>query len=310
MAVGGRALPRHRRPRPSGDDAHRRRRHALQRRTGLRPATDHPARALRYARRLGIETAASCIGSMPAVLAQQFSRVSHFDLAETDPSKGSRPRGADFDPDEEERLFSRTMSDGADRVGEAIAAARREAGRPGKGASPSAGRPSSTSTTRTEFRSTLIEEIAGDEGVAVDRPGFEEEMEAQRDRSQAGSRFEARTHRLSEDGQIDPSGALGVPRISGAGLRRLDREGSSLVSIVEAGREAARARTGRRRGRRRWTGRSSTPRAAGRSADTGALVWDGGAGEVTWTSQKPCRNLIAHRVRVVEGGSRRVRSWT
>ena len=37
----------------------------------------------------------------------------------------------------------------------------------------------------------LIEEIAGDEGVAVDREGYESQLERQRATSRAGAKFEA-----------------------------------------------------------------------------------------------------------------------
>ena len=84
-------------------------------------------------------------------------------------------------PPAEEERFGKTMSVGADRVGQAIEDLRR--------------RGEKTLSGETVFRLydtfgipiDLIEEIASDEGLAVDRPGFELQMEKHRGASSASA---------------------------------------------------------------------------------------------------------------------------
>ena len=112
----------------------------------------------------------------------------------------------------EEERFGKTLSEGADRVGEAIERLRRE------GATALSGE------TVFRFYDTygipldVIEEIAGDEGVAVDRAGFEEALERQRASSRASARFDAADASVFERLEL-PDPALGFSRLSGAGLR-------------------------------------------------------------------------------------------
>ena len=99
----------------------------------------------------------------------------------------------------EETQFSKTMSVGADRVGEAISEARRQ------------GETSLTGPAVFRLYDTFgvpletIEEIASDEGVQVDVAGFESELSAARERSKGASKFEHEGD-LPKDDQIDPRG--------------------------------------------------------------------------------------------------------
>ena len=135
-------------------------------------------RAMRYGRRLGLEH--PFLHRLAPVVTAGFEGV-YFEKGQA-ASVGRTVAGV-LEPEEER--FGRTLSEGADRVGEAIERLRRE------GATALSGE------TVFRFYDTygipleVIEEIAGDEGVAVDRAGFEEAMERQRVASRASQKFEA-----------------------------------------------------------------------------------------------------------------------
>jgi alanyl-tRNA synthetase len=133
-------------------------------------------RALRYGRRLGIE--GPFLADLTGPVFQSFEGIHVHD-----PHDSLRKTTAGTIRGEEEG-FRRTMSVGVDRVGEAISTARREGQTTLSGAA--AFRLYDTHGVPLE----LIEEIAADEGVRVDSPGFESEMAKARERSKAGSKFE------------------------------------------------------------------------------------------------------------------------
>ncbi|MCE7958300.1 MAG: alanine--tRNA ligase, partial [Acidobacteria bacterium ACB2] len=133
-------------------------------------------RAIRYGRRLGL--ADPFLDAFVEDVLAGFAGVYFASAAEaSDAARRIRPTVHD-----EEVRFGRTMSTGADRVGEAISDLRR--------------RGESVLEGETVFRFydtygiplDLIEELALDEGVRVDREGFEVELEAARERSKAGSK--------------------------------------------------------------------------------------------------------------------------
>ncbi len=146
-------------------------------------------RALRYGRRLEIE---------PGFFYQVAQRVP-YSLEEyfpTDEAKGQVGRLLQQRLLTEETQFAKTMSVGADRVGEAISEARRGGQTTLSGAA--AFRLYDTFGVPLE----LIEEISSDEGVHVDRTGFEKELESARERSKGSSKFEHESG-LPADDQID-----------------------------------------------------------------------------------------------------------
>ncbi len=100
----------------------------------------------------------------------------------------------------EEVRFAKTMTAGADRVGEAISDVRRRGETSLSGAA--AFRLYDTHGVPLE----LIEEISSDEGVQVDRSGFDVELERARERSKGASKFEHEGG-LPADEQIDASWA-------------------------------------------------------------------------------------------------------
>ena len=161
-------------------------------------------RAIRYGRRLGIE--GPFLADLTGPVFHSFEGI-HLH----DPNGRLRKTTADTIRVEEEG-FRRTMSVGADRVGEAISEARRR------------GETSLTGAAVFRLYDTFgvpletIEEIASDEGVRVDVAGFDEELEAARERSKGASKFEHEGD-LPKDDQIDRVVDDGIPRISRAGFR-------------------------------------------------------------------------------------------
>ncbi|MGE5414834.1 MAG: alanine--tRNA ligase [Syntrophomonadaceae bacterium] len=240
-------------------------------------------RAIRYGRRLGLD--GPFLHQLVPAVVETFSGV----YFETGKSDGVERAVAAVLLPEEER-FGRTLSEGADRVGEAIERLRRE------GATALSGE------TVFRFYDTygipldVIEEIAGDEGVAVDRAGFEEAMERQRAASRASARFEAADASVYEKLELPGEHSVfrGYPeqefvRLSGARVLAMIRDGreTSLLSEGEKG-EVVLDRT------------VFYPEGGGQVADTGTIVWDGGLAEVT-DVLRPVPGLIVHRVRVATG---------
>jgi alanyl-tRNA synthetase len=240
-------------------------------------------RAMRYGRRLGLNE--PFLYRLAPVVIEDFSGV-YFDPVKT--SEVEQSVASVLRPEEER--FGRTLSEGADRVGEAIERLRRE------GATALSG------DTVFRFYDTygipldVIEEIAGDEGVAVDRAGFEEAMERQRAASRASAKFEAADASVYERLELPPdqSEFRGYPEQDFVAL-----SDAHVLAIVKGGKEASSLEAGE-------TGDVVTdrtifyPEGGGQIADTGSWTWESGSAEVT-DVQKPVPNLIAHRVRVLEG---------
>jgi alanyl-tRNA synthetase len=190
----------------------------------------------------------------------------------------------------EEERFGKTLSEGADRVGEAIERLRRE------GATALSG------DTVFRFYDTygipleVIEEIAGDEGVAVDRAGFEEALERQRETSRASAKFGAADVSVYERLELPSPQSVfrGYPELDFVSL-----SGAKVLAIVQGRARDLEARRGRDRRRRRGPhGLLSGRRRPGRRQ--GSVEVDGGEAEVT-DVQKPVPGVIAHRVTVRRG---------
>ena len=197
---------------------------------------------------------------------------------------------------EEERSFLRTMSEGADRVGEAISSLRRS------------GQTSLDGQSVFRFYDTfgipleLIEELAVDEGVAVDRDGFAKEMEAARERSRAGSKFEMGEHAVPESA-IRPSWTTEF--LGYAEQRFLSLDGAQVTATLGTegpGSEVAEAEL--HAPSEGWVVLDRTvfyPEGGGQVSDVGSMSWPGGqAGvlEARWSHDK---RTVLHRVRVMGG---------
>ncbi|HEY3170913.1 MAG TPA: alanine--tRNA ligase, partial [Thermoanaerobaculia bacterium] len=240
-------------------------------------------RALRYGRRLGLHEPFLHRLTTPVV---DVYRGVHFDPKEAD---GAARRAADVIRPEEER-FARTLSEGADRVGEAATRVRQ--------------RGESLLSGETVFRLydtygipvEVIEEIAGDEGVSLDREGFEAALEEQRRASRSAAKFDATDVSVYDKLDLPPGHSVfrGYPENDFVSL-----EGARVVGLVKEGSPASRLEKGE-------TGEAIAdrtvfyPEGGGQVADTGTWTWADGEAEVThvW---KPRPDTIAHRVRVTRG---------
>jgi alanyl-tRNA synthetase len=246
-------------------------------------------RAVRYGRRLGIDVGRqallSDIGVGEQVL-ESFKDVYGW----SDARVAEMWRPIMWQLQDEEARFARTMSVGGDRVGEATSELRRRGEKilPGE----------------TVFRLydtygipiDLIEEIAADEGLAVDRVGFEEHLEKQRASSRASAKFRA------ADASVYEGLGLSGKHSEFRGYPELDfcrLSGAMVLGIVRDGAPASELSAGE-------TGEAVTdvtvfyPEGGGQVADTGTWRWPGGEARVTDT-QKPVPGLIAHRVLVDSG---------
>ena len=196
--------------------------------------------------------------------------------------------------DEEETRFAKTMSVGADRVGEAISAARREGQTTLSGAA--AFRLYDTHGVPLE----LIEEIASDEGIQVDRAGFEKELAAARERSKGTSKFEHDSG-LPKDDQIDPSWTTefrGYPEQDFVSL-----EGAKVLGLLSE--ESGEKMDFLRKGEKGWCVLDRTvfyPEGGGQVADQGEIRWKSGDGdgraEVIDARRSPNGKTILHLLRI------------
>ena len=240
-------------------------------------------RAMRYGRRLGLDQ--PFLYRLAPVVIEGFRGV-YFEPEKAETT--AKTVSGVLQP--EEARFGRTLSEGADRVGEAIERLRRE------GATALSGE------TVFRFYDTygipleVIEEIAGDEGVAVDRAGFEEAMERQRVASRASQKFDA------ADASVFQRLELPGPHSVFRGYPEQDfirLEGARVLAIVQEGSEVSLLGPGQS-GDVVFDRTVFYPEGGGQVADKGTLRWDGGSADVVDT-QKPVPNLIAHRVDVRAG---------
>jgi alanyl-tRNA synthetase len=240
-------------------------------------------RAMRYARQLGIE--GPVLHRLASEVIASFTGV-YFTPAEASVAaeRVATPLRA------EEERFARTLSAGEALVTEEIERLRR------------AGERTLPGDLLFRLYDThgipvdVIEEIARDEGLQVDRDGFEAAMEAQRTRSRAAAKFEAAD--VSVYGSLDlPEGHSqfrGYPEQDFVHL-----EGARVVGLVGRDGEVPRLSAGE-------TGEAITdrtvfyPEGGGQVADTGTWTWPGGEAEVV-DVRKPVANLISHRVVVRRG---------
>jgi alanyl-tRNA synthetase len=219
--------------------------------------------------------------------------------------------------DEEETRFAKTMSVGADRAGEAISDLRR------RGESTLSGAAAFRLYDTHGVPLELIEEISFDEGVGVDRASFEGELAKARERSKAGSRFEAEAEALRDD-QIDPSWTTefrGYPEQDFVSL-----DAARILGLFTPSKQGLFERSDRlTAGRQGWvvTDRSVFyPEGGGQVADQGDFLWkeksgEAGAATVLDTRRAPNGRSILHLLRIFSGSlatgqlvAMRVPEWT
>ena len=245
-------------------------------------------RALRYGRRLDLGIEASFLADLAAPVFHSFEGIQLHD-----PNGSLRKTTAETIRVEEEG-FRRTMSVGADRVGEAISAARREGQTTLSGAA--AFRLYDTHGVPLE----LIEEISSDEGVQVDRAGFEKELEAARERSKGASKFEHEGG-LPADDQIDPSWTTEFRGYPEQDFVRL--EGARVLGLIPLKQEEK--ANSLRKGNEGWviTDRSVFyPEGGGQVADVGTFSWaPDGVAVVVDTRRAPNGRSTLHLLRISSG---------
>ncbi len=244
-------------------------------------------RAGRYAKHLGVSFEQPFLPELVRPVVETFAEIYFFPDR---PADAAREDAIARVLREEEIRFARTLAEGAERVGEEVEKLRRSGERRLPGA--------------TLFRLydthgipvDVIEEIAADEGLAIDREGFEASMREQRERSKAAAKFEAADASAFEKLKLPDAHSVfrGYPEqdfvsLEGARVVGLLRDGSP-VSSLETGQagEAVADRT------------VFYPEGGGQVADTGIWAWAGGEAEVT-DVRRPVPGLIAHRVRVAAG---------
>jgi alanyl-tRNA synthetase len=244
-------------------------------------------RAARYGRRLGIEGPELC-GLVEPIFAV-FDGVYFGAPQETLKNEVSELIRS------EERSFAKTMSAGADRVGEAISEARR------KEETSLSGKAVFRFYDTYGIPLELIEELAQDEGLTVDRAGFEEELGTARERSKAGSKFEVDEALLPEE-LADPAWETAFRgyaeddfvRIEGAkalGLFSLAGSAPAPVDALSAGGEGLLVadRT------------VFYPEGGGQVTDTGSVTWPGGRATVSSARRSSTGRFVQHHVKVEDG---------
>ncbi len=244
-------------------------------------------RALRYAARLGVDFTIPFLSELVPSVQTIFEGVYFFPG-----NAGSRETAgaiAGTLRDEESR-FAKTMSEGADRVGEELERLRR------RGEAVVAGDAVFRFYDTYGIPLDLIEEIAGDEGVSIDRAGFDDLLEKQRATSRASARFDASGGAAFERLNLPErhSEFRGYPEQDFTTLRD-----AVVVGLIRDGEPAESLSAGE-------TGDVVTdrtvfyPEGGGQVADQGRWTWEGGEAVVE-DVRRPVPSVIAHRVRIVRG---------
>ena len=187
----------------------------------------------------------------------------------------------------EEERFSRTLTTGMERVGQVLDDVRH------RGETTLGGAEVFRLYDTFGIPIDLIAELAEEEGVTLDRAGFEQMMADARARAKASSKFQVA-------GDADTWAAITdkVGPVEFLGYEQFGTE-STVRTIVVAGEE----RDSLHHGSEGDVVLSPTPfyaESGGQIGDTGTLEWDGGRATVLDT-QKPFGDLPVSRVRVDEG---------
>ncbi|MEA2569544.1 MAG: alanyl-tRNA synthetase [Acidobacteriota bacterium] len=188
----------------------------------------------------------------------------------------------------EEERFARTLSSGIERVGSLLDEVR------ARGERTLSGEEIFRLYDTFGIPVDLIGELAEDEGVTLDRAGFETMMSEARAKAKASSKFQSST-----DAATFAKIAGKVGAVEFVGYDQYVDVPANVKAIVMAGEE----RDALHHGTEADVVLSPTPfyaESGGQIADSGTLVWDGGRASVLDT-QKPVGDLVVSRVRVDEG---------
>ena len=188
----------------------------------------------------------------------------------------------------EEERFSRTLTTGMERVGQVLDDVRH------RGETTLGGAEIFRLYDTYGIPIDLISEMAEEEGVTLDREGYEVMMTEARAKAKASSKFA-----LSADAATFAAIAEKVGPVEFVGYDRYADVESMVKAIVIAGEE----RDALHHGTEGDVVLSPTPfyaESGGQIGDTGSLVWEGGRATVLDT-QKPFGEMPVSRVRVDEG---------
>ena len=188
----------------------------------------------------------------------------------------------------EEERFSRTLTTGMERVGQVLDDVRRS------GDTTLGGAEIFRLYDTYGIPIDLIAEMAEEEGVTLDRAGFEQNMADARAKAKAASKFA-----LSADAATFAAIAEKVGPVEFVGYEQYENVDSVVKSIVITGEE----RDALHHGSEGEVVLSPTPfyaESGGQIGDVGTLEWEGGRATVLDT-QKPFGELPVSRVRVDEG---------
>ncbi|HEX7578390.1 MAG TPA: DHHA1 domain-containing protein, partial [Thermoanaerobaculia bacterium] len=137
----------------------------------------------------------------------------------------------------------------------------------------------------------------------VDRDGFEKEMAAARDRSRAGSKFEAGDSAIPES-VVNPSWETKFVGYAEDAFVKLD--GATVTSTLRVGKdmESGFEEMDLDAPREGWVILDKTvfyPEGGGQVSDVGSISWPGGEAEVLEARWSHDKKTIQHRVRVTSG---------
>src|SRR4051794_17112908 len=187
----------------------------------------------------------------------------------------------------EEERFSRTLSTGMERVGQVLDDIR------ARGERTISGEELFRLYDTFGIPVDLIGELAEEEGVTLDREGFETMMAGARAKAKASSKFQLNADaaviaKLTE--KLHPTQFVGYEQFATDSTIQVIFIGSDVVDALHHGMEGGVILT-------------PTPfyaESGGQIGDTGTLEWEGGRATVLDT-QKPFAEFIVSRVRVDEG---------
>ncbi len=235
-------------------------------------------RALRYGRKLGLD------GAFLYTLLPTVNEL----MGEQYPELLERHEVVAQQLEQEERRFARTLNAGTDVAGRELERLKRA------GETTVPGHVAFDLYQSRGIPVELIEEFAQEEGLELDRDGFDEALKAEQERGQASwkgdlsSRFGADYTDLADAGV----------RSTFDGYDSLQLDSRVIALIGSDGPEDE-----LRAGDEGEVVLEVTPfyaESGGQVGDTGDLTWDGGHAFVLDT-QKPIEGLIVHRVDVTEG---------
>ncbi|HEX6095756.1 MAG TPA: alanine--tRNA ligase [Thermoanaerobaculia bacterium] len=184
----------------------------------------------------------------------------------------------------EEERFSRTLTTGMERVGQVLDDVRH------RGETTLGGAEIFRLYDTYGIPIDLIAEMAEEEGVTLDREGFEENMKLARAKAKAASKFSM---------TAAPETFAAIGSVQFVGYEQLLEVPTTVKAIVVDGAQ----RDALHHGSEGDVVIDPTPfyaESGGQIGDTGTLVWDGGRATVLDT-QKPFGEVVVSRVRVDEG---------